>query len=258
MMPMTAPNALQTAMENEGFAIVDGVLPDDLVDGLLTTLEHRSNSSVLQRGGKIFAARNLLDVPEIIDLACSTPVRNLLRDVLGEFCFAVRGILFDKIPAANWKVPWHQDVTIAVRERANVEGFGPWTVKAGTLHVQPPSSVLEKMVSVRLHLDQCDESNGALRVIPGSHRYGRIPEKEILSIVQNSREHVCAVNRGGALLMRPLLLHASSPSSSPAHRRVIHIDFASEPLPNPLQWLSNGESMGRRTPLATMVPEIAE
>ncbi len=160
----------------------------------------------------------------------------MVEAILGDGCFPVRGIFFDKVPDANWKVPWHQDLTIAVQERINVIGFGPWSTKAGVLHVQPPVSVLETMVSIRIHLDPCGESNGALRVIPGSHRNGRIPESQISLIRQTRRDHVCEVGQGGALLMRPLLLHASSPSSVPGHRRVIHIDYAADALPDGVKW----------------------
>jgi Phytanoyl-CoA dioxygenase (PhyH) len=238
MISMTSPPAIPHALGAEGFAIVEGVLSGETIDLLIRLLENQETSGALRRQGKQFAVRNLLDLPEINELAHSGPVCDLVRVVLGDVFFPVRGILFDKIPAANWKVPWHQDVTIAVREKADVKGFGPWSLKAGIQHVQPPPSVLERMISVRLHLDTCEESNGALRVIPGSHRQGRISEAEIGRFVENGPERICAVDRGGALLMRPLLLHASSPSSSPAHRRVIHLDFASEPLPNPLRWLS--------------------
>ena len=162
--------------------------------------------------------RNLLELPEISSLAKSAPVRELSEAVLGERAFAVRGILFDKIPEANWKVPWHQDVTIAVRAKEDVEGFGPWSTKAGILHVQPPAQVLERMISIRLHLDACDESNGALHVIPRSHRAGRIAEVEIPSILARSNARACVVGRGGALLMRPLLLHASLTSTCSSAR----------------------------------------
>jgi hypothetical protein len=95
------------------------------------------------------------------------------------------------IPNANWKVPWHQDVTIAVQERVEAEGFGPWSIKADVLHVQPPGEVLEHMISVRLHLDNCGEKNGALRVIPGSHLQGRIPEEEDPGDARDTRGRVC-------------------------------------------------------------------
>lgn len=239
-MNMSDLSAIARHVVEDGYAIQEGVLTDPVIDEMIDALERRQDGGRLLRNGKIFAVRNLLDLREIGELAESAPVRELAEAVLGEKAFAVRGILFDKIPEANWKVPWHQDVTIAVRAKEDVEGFGPWSTKAGILHVQPPARVLERMISIRLHLDACDESNGALHVIPGSHRAGRIAETEIPSILAESQAQVCAVGRGGGLLMRPLLLHASSHSQAPAHRRVIHLDFACEQLPLPLLWL--GES----------------
>ena len=226
-------------VEIDGFAIVEGVLSRTTVDHLLASLEHIGDTGSVRKRGGIFAVRNLLDVsPEVRELAHSEAVRALVEPVLGARFFPVRAILFDKIPDANWKVPWHQDVTIAVQERVEAEGFGPWSMKADVLHVQPPAEVLEHMISVRLHLDNCGEENGALRVIPGSHLHGRIPEEEIPAMREQTPEQVCAVGVGGALLMRPLLLHASSPSRVPGHRRVVHLDFASVQLPNGMRWFS--------------------
>jgi len=230
-------------IHDDGYSVQEGVLTEPEIDELIDALERHQDGDNLSRNGRIFAVRNLLDLPEISKLADSARVRELAEVVLGRKPFAVRGILFDKIPEANWKVPWHQDVTIAVRERGDVEGFGPWSTKAGILHVQPAAQVLERMISIRLHLDACDEPNGALHVIPGSHRAGRVAEADIPSILANSQAHVCAVGRGGALLMRPLLLHSSSPSLAPAHRRIIHLDFACEQLPFPLRWLSAPDSV---------------
>jgi ectoine hydroxylase-related dioxygenase (phytanoyl-CoA dioxygenase family) len=148
----------------------------------------------------------------------------------------VRGILFDKLPEANWKVPWHQDLSIAVRGRVDVAGFGPWSVKAGVPHVQPPLPLLENMLALRLHLDDCDAANGPLRVIPRSHTGGRLSPTAIRAWRSQQAAVACLVPRGGALLMRPLLLHASSPALRPGHRRVIHLEFAAEGLPGGLQW----------------------
>ena len=230
---------MQDEVEQFGFATRDGVLSDPEVKALLAAMERVDEIGSVRTRGGVFAVRNLLDVsPEVPRLASSPAVRRLVEAVLGPECIPVRGILFDKIPGANWKVPWHQDVTIAVRDRVEAEGFGPSSIKAGVLHVQPPPGVLENMLSVRLHLDACGEENGALRVIPGSHRRGRIPESEIPSMRQGNSERVCAVGVGGALLMRPLLLHASSPSRAPEHRRVIHLDFAAIELPTGMSWFS--------------------
>jgi ectoine hydroxylase-related dioxygenase (phytanoyl-CoA dioxygenase family) len=111
-------------------------------------------------------------------------------------------------------------------------------MKADVLHVQPPSAVLDHMLSLRLHLDPCDENNGALRVIPGSHRRGRIAEELVPAIREASAEHVCVVGAGDVLLIRPLLLHASSASRVPNHRRVVHLDFAAVQLPAGMGWFS--------------------
>ncbi len=230
---------LKTDIMRDGFSIVEGVLSPQTLDDLVTALEHMSDTGAVRKRGGIFAQRNFLAAsPEVRRLAQSSEVRALIEPVMGEHFFPVRGILFDKIPDANWKVPWHQDVTIAVREKVAAEGFGPWSIKANVLHVQPPPSILENMLSVRLHLDECGEENGALRVIPGSHVRGRIPEAEILATREQIPERVCAVGAGGALLMRPLLLHASSSSHIPGHRRVVHLDFASIQLPAGMHWFS--------------------
>jgi ectoine hydroxylase-related dioxygenase (phytanoyl-CoA dioxygenase family) len=172
-------------------------------------------------------------------LAECSVVHKQVEAVLGRGARVVRGILFDKTEDANWKVPWHQDVTIAVTRRVEAEGFGPWSQKAGVLHVQPPASVLERMVSVRLHLDDCPKENGALRVIAGSHSGGKLGENLIQELAEGSASVICAMRRGGVLMMRPLLLHASSASSIPGHRRVIHLDYAAVDLPSGMDWAAN-------------------
>jgi len=181
------------------------------------------------------AQRNLLDVPIVRELAASEPVKQLVTACLGKECFAVRGILFNKTPESNWKVTWHQDKTIAVRERREVASFGPWSVKAGVPSVQPPASVMAKMVAIRLHLDDSHESNGPLRIIPGSHKAGCLSTEEVATWRERPSV-VCTVPRGGAILMRPLLVHASSSCSKPEPRRVIHLEFAAEDLPSDLEW----------------------
>jgi len=150
----------------------------------------------------------------------------------------VCGILFDKTENANWKVPSHQDLTIAVERRIDTAGYGPWTIKESVLHVQPPVEVLENTLAVRIRLDDCDETSGPLRVIPGSHSIGRLSAEQIHAVQQTASSVTCCVNTGGVILMRSLLLHASSAAQSPSHRRVIHLDFATCDLPGGLRWCS--------------------
>jgi ectoine hydroxylase-related dioxygenase (phytanoyl-CoA dioxygenase family) len=221
----------------DGFAVVANVLAPAEIDALQHVLGRLADLLPATKRGATYAIRDLLDAsPEVRALAAITRVRDLIKPILGESCIPVRGILFDKVPTANWKVPFHQDVTIAVREKVKTEGFGPWSIKSGVLPTQPPVGVLESMLSLRLHLDDCHDRNGALCVVPGSHRQGRISESAIEAVRRQRGQVICGVPAGGALLMRPLLLHASSPAQVPQHRRVIHIDFAAHPLPGPLRW----------------------
>lgn len=211
-----------------GFAIIPGALEQDD----LALLERLFPPSSSDRGG----LRNLLDVPAVAELAESEAIRSLVDPILGREAFPVRGILFDKTPAANWKVSWHQDLTIAVKHRSDAPGYGPWSEKAGVIHVQPPVAVLERMLAVRLHLDENGIGNGPLRVLPGSHRAGVLRDADIPRWRSRVVEQVCLVPRGGVLLMRPLLLHASSPAVEPQHRRVIHLEYASCELASGLEW----------------------
>jgi ectoine hydroxylase-related dioxygenase (phytanoyl-CoA dioxygenase family) len=169
------------------------------------------------------------------DIVASRFVRGVIEPILGPDAFPVRSLLFDKSPDANWDVPWHQDTTIAVERKADVQGFGPWSVKVGVPHVRPPASVLDAMLTVRLHLDDCGEANGSLLVVPGSHRHGIVSGP--LDTDRFERERVsCVVHAGGAVLMKPLLIHASRKAAVATHRRVFHVEFAACPLPEPLEW----------------------
>lgn len=225
-------------IELNGFAVVPNVLDPATVACLIAQFESIPHSNAIkQRGQSYFGIRNLLNVaPFVHELASSTSVRSIGERLVGKEAQVVRGIFFDKTPEANWKVAWHQDLTIAVRRKKELVGFKCWSLKAGIVHVQPPASVLEKMIALRLHLDDTTEENGALKVIPGSHRHGRLNAADIERIKQQTQSVDCSVKKGGALAMRPLLLHSSSVSTGGSHRRVIHLEFSSLDLPGGLEW----------------------
>jgi len=222
--------ALEDVAER-GFTIVRGVLTAADVDRMSAAVD----GDIVQAGGR-GGVRNLLDVVEFRELAESPALRRIAESILGDGAFVVRGILFDKTDAANWKVPWHQDVTIAVTDRVDVDEYGPWSVKAGVVHVQPPARVMERMVSVRLHLDDCPAENGALRVLPGTHRDGKLSAEQIDAAVAEVAPVTCEAHAGDVLVMRPLLVHASSAAMVPRHRRVIHFDYANVELAGGLEW----------------------
>jgi ectoine hydroxylase-related dioxygenase (phytanoyl-CoA dioxygenase family) len=230
--------AWAAALERDGFAIVPDVLGSVAVSELAEAIERiRPGATALERGGRVYAMRDLLRaVPEARRLAESAAVLACVEPVLGRGAFVVRGLLFDKTPEANWMVPWHQDLTIAVRRRTAAPGFGTWTVKGGVPHVQPPVAVLERMLTVRVHLDDSGADQGPLRVVPGSHTRGRLGVEATRNWLVRVPAVACLVPRGAALLMRPLLLHASSAASAPGQRRVVHLEFAVDPLPGGVAW----------------------
>lgn len=237
----TSESATYAHFAQHGFVVIENVLDDATVAGLQKTIALAADSSLIhQRAGSTYGMRNLLDqVPVIRDLANSPALRTLIGPVLGRDAFPVKGTLFDKTPDANWKVAWHQDTTICVRERIEVPGFDAWSVKDGVVNVQPPDDVLSSIMTIRLHLDNCGADNGALRVLPGSHKAGRLSAEDIDRWRTESTPVTCAVGSGGALLMRPLTLHASSAAQIPGHRRVIHLEFAARVLPGGLAWAVN-------------------
>jgi len=157
--------------------------------------------------------------------------------VLGSGARPVRAVLFDKNPAANWQLGWHQDRTIAVRARIDVAGFGPWSVKAGLHHVEPPFELLARMVTLRLHLDRVDAGNAPLLIAPGSHRLGRVPVAGIAAAIERCGRFACLAERGDAWLYATPILHASDAALSPGRRRVLQIDYAACELPPGLDWL---------------------
>ena len=234
-------NSLFRMFQNQGFAVVPQCLDGDTVARLvhLTELARariEAAESVSNSSG-VYALRNLVDVvPEVAELSLNSKVTELVEAVLGTGAFLVRSTLFDKTDGANWGVFWHQDLSIAVKERHEVEGFHAWTRKAGIQCVQPPVQIMSRILAVRLHLDDCFAANGALKVLPGSHRSDALTSGRIEEIYSSVNEVVCEVPAGGAVLMSPLLLHASSPMINPGHRRVIHLEFTAQELPQPLEW----------------------
>lgn len=207
-------------LETEGYCLYPAVFTTDemrqLVDGM----------PPVERAG----TRSLLDDDRVAAVARDPR----LRALVGPDFFAVRALLFDKTANSNWGLRWHQDVSVALRDRHDVPGFDAWTVKAGVPHAQAPVALLERMVSLRIHLDDCGPSAGPLRVVPRSHTLGRLDGDAVGNDPQY--EHTCVAKRGDVLAFRPLVLHASASSSSPNHRRVLQIEWAQDELPGGLEW----------------------
>lgn len=215
---------LRRQVAAEGFAIVPSVFGIGEITEIL--------KAVPDLGAKA-GTRTLLETEVGKQLAADPRLAGLAEEVLRAVVRPIRGIIFDKSPKANWTLGWHQDTKIALRERGETTGFRNWSEKEGVAHCQPPVELLEQCVAVRLHLDDCGVENGPLRVIPRSHLAGYWDE---VSPQPWEDEVVCSCQAGDVVMMKPLLLHASSPASVPSHRRVAHIEFCSAELPEGLRW----------------------
>jgi hypothetical protein len=166
---------------------------------------------VRRKAGQIVGARSLESIcPRVTSLLVSGATTDLLAAALGDRFGLVRAMYFDKPPGAGWSLPWHRDKQIAVA--------GPSASRLGGVpHVEAPRSVLERMIVVRVSLDDAAEENGALEVAPGSHRTDAVEPVE---------RDVPNMSIGDVLAMRPLLLHRSGPSRSTRPRRVLHFEIA--------------------------------
>jgi hypothetical protein len=215
-------------LDVDGYALSDLLLARHQCEHLASSLPPVSSG----RGG----VRHLISHPSVVRLLQQGSLGRYLWSLVGRDLVAVKATMFDKTAGSNWRVQWHQDRAIPIKERMDVPGYGPWSTKSGSLHVEPPSRVLEQMIAVRVHLDACGAENGPLRVVPGSHRLGKISDSRIAQIAAATPPAELLAEQGAILLMRPLLLHASSPSLDAAHRRVLHIELAPRESISPLQW----------------------
>lgn len=212
----------------DGVAVLHGVLDRDRCDQLIPEIGIVDNRRV--------GTRRLLEQPWCQDVARSLQTNPTVRQLLGDALVAVQCTYFEKSVDQNWLVALHQDLSIPVRERVEHEVCTGWSEKEGVIFVQPPVEILEQLVAVRVHLDESHSANGPLRVVPGSHRHGRLAPEQAQALRLQSGEDECLVSRGGILAMSPLLLHASSKSETPAPRRVLHFVFGPSALPYGLNW----------------------
>jgi predicted DNA-binding transcriptional regulator YafY len=223
-------------LQHKGFAMLNYVFTQREMSRIKSALDKSLGLSET----KAYAQRRLLQVaPNLKGMLFN---KNLLRIIhsIDPKAFLVKSIFFDKTPETNWFVSWHQDMPINVKAKQEVEGFSRWTFKEEIHSVCPPEKICKNIFTLRIHLDDTDENNGALKVLPGSHKK-RHSDNEIATITENSLPFTCEINAGGLLAMKPLLLHASGKSKSQKRRRVIHLEFASVELPGGLAWLEKEE-----------------
>jgi ectoine hydroxylase-related dioxygenase (phytanoyl-CoA dioxygenase family) len=215
------------AFERDGFFFSDSLIDAAACRNINTQLDLQEI-----RAGQ----RHLIDHPAVIKLLANSALINLIHAAMGVKAFAYKATLFDKSTDANWLVAWHQDISIPVARRYEVPTWNGWSVKDGVNYVQPPSEVLSSLVALRIHLDECNISSGPLRVLKASHKLGRVLHEQCAALAASHEEQAVTGGMGSALLMRPLLVHASSKATASERRRVLHLEFAAFELPQSLQW----------------------
>lgn len=209
-----------------GYYLQPSLLNEDEIIALTAAIE-AINGNTSHMRESVYAIRNPhLAAPDLVNILKETILPGLAESLFEDEPRIVRSLYFDKPVDANWRVPWHQDRVVALAEMGDAPGFQAWSTKDGIPHAQAPVALLERMVTIRIHIDDCDAANGALHVVPGSHRGGFLGPKEIMALRNEHGDYICKVPRGGAMLMKPLLPHASNPATTPRHRRVLHLELA--------------------------------
>lgn len=203
---------------NDGYSVVCGVLSIPEVQ----EIGHRLDRIAVSGAGD----RRLLQHSWCRAMLCAVQERLVASGFFLDDLRPVMCTFFNKTHESNWGVAPHQDSFIPVSGRFKKEGWEKWSVKQGIPHVRPPRAVLESLLAVRLHIDSCGSSDGPLEVLPGSHRRNGEGRPSV----------TCVVQRGDAIIMRPLLMHSSSKSHSGRSRRVLHALFGPEVLPPPAKW----------------------
>lgn len=204
------------------------------VGHLLSATDCESITGLVTRGAAASGGRrDLLDQAWCRSLSDRVRAHPDIAPLLPARMRAVLCTYFEKSTDRNWLVPLHRDIHIPVARHVDHAALRGWSSKEGMLFVQPPREVLDALLAVRVHLDPCGADDGALEVVPGSHRDDRIdadPGGRVRATL--------AAAQGDALLMRPLVLHASRKATGRSLRRVLHFVFGPERLPHGLAWRS--------------------
>jgi ectoine hydroxylase-related dioxygenase (phytanoyl-CoA dioxygenase family) len=205
---------------DSGYGIVPGCLSNRECDEVAGILSDGTVSR--SRAG----ARHLMVNPTVSELANDDRLIQLAGEWLGHMAIPFRATLFEKSARTNWLIPWHQDTALPLAEKFSLDGWGPWSEKAGAVYAHAPAWALSRVVALRVHLDASTADNGPLRVVPGSHIAGVLSDEQVMEFVSKNGCVECCAPQGGVIVMRPLIIHSSSKVRSAKSRRVLHIEYA--------------------------------
>lgn len=227
---------LSKEFSEQGFHVVNNVYNNEEVGAISNFINNLDTTNpIFRKTNDLFAIRQFVkEFPEIKKLLFNEKLKEIIKLIGGDDCFIVKSIYFDKPEKSNWFVSYHQDLTISVDKKIEDKNFSNWTTKHNQFAVQPSEEILENIFTIRIHLDDTNEDNGALKVLKKTHLKSikRIEEIDF----EKELEVFCNVKSGGIMLMKPLLFHASNKTTNDKNRRVIHIEFSNKELPQNLQW----------------------
>ncbi|MFY7810986.1 MAG: phytanoyl-CoA dioxygenase family protein [Flavobacterium sp.] len=220
----------------QGYTTISNVYTADEVEKILFTIKNNlTNNDNYRISNELFAIRQFLkEIPSSFECIFNQNLKKIIQNICGSDYFLIKSIYFDKPESSNWYVSYHQDLTISVDQKLNIPNYGPWTVKKNQFSVQPPIEILENLYTIRIHLDETNEQNGALKIIPKSH-LKKIYRPETINW-NIEKEEIGMVEKGGIMIMKPLLLHSSSRTINQKRRRVIHLEFSNRELSKEIQW----------------------
>ena len=147
-------------LQSEGYCILPKAIERPIIEKLKRQLssnlgDELDGSGTKSSRGTVYAARNLIEsMPPIRTMWVNDLLCDFLLEELGSDFGLVRILFFDKPPERTWSLPWHKDQSVAVRDNSiPSKHFSRPTVKSGVPHFVASNSVLEQMLTLRIHLD---------------------------------------------------------------------------------------------------------
>ncbi len=162
----------------------------------------------------------------IWDMATNPRILDLVQDLIGPDIVVWGTHFFCKMPGDGKAVAWHQDAT-----------YWPLT----------PT----RTVTAWIAIDDADLGNGAMQVIPGSHRHGALPvrpsrpeDHNVLGEQADGWERFgtpasFAWRAGQCTLHSDLLLHGSEPNRSDRRRCGLTVRYAASEVRSWAGWNGN-------------------
>lgn len=194
------------AFDQSGFVKLPGLIPpsqlqrlQELFDEQMTPGNTAAVQSVMMQNGKDYvtnlellcnkgnlAGLELLGSPFLLEIA---------EQICGPDFFMIQEFAVIKNAGDEVPVLWHQDMVHERKGRCFTIGF---------------------------YLDDADEGDGALRVVPGSHLSG-----EPICVLKRKPYTEVAMRAGDVLVHDMMLAHCSEPIRNKQRRRVLYFEFLS-------------------------------